>query len=109
MAYGTPVDLAIMVLRLALASAFLAHGWNHIFGGGKIAGTARWFASLGMTPGRLHAWTASLIEPGSGVLLILGLATPVACAGMSEFQIDCSRLFSSRTATRKATGQHLNR
>src|SRR3954465_5210041 len=57
------------------------HGYNHIFGGGKIAGTGRWFESLGMRPGILHAWFASLAELGSGVLLMLGLAPPFACAG----------------------------
>src|SRR4051794_36500025 len=76
------VDLALVVLRVSLGIVFIAHGYNHVFGGGKIAGTARWFESLGMRPGPLHAWTASLTEIGSGVLLVLGLLTPLACAGV---------------------------
>ena len=76
------VDLALVVLRVSLGIVFIAHGYNHVFGGGKIAGTARWFESLGMRPGQLHAWTASLTELGSGVLLLLGLLTPLACAGV---------------------------
>jgi putative oxidoreductase len=76
------VDLALLVLRVAVGTVFLAHGLNHIFGGGKIAGTGRWFESLGMKPGWLHAWTASLTEIGSGALLLLGLLTPVAAAGV---------------------------
>ncbi len=76
------IDFALLVLRLGLAAVFLAHGINHIFGGGKIAGTARWFESLGMKPGILHAWTASLTEVGSGVLLVIGLLTPIAAAGV---------------------------
>ena len=76
------VDLAQAVLRVALGVVFIAHGYNHVFGGGKIAGTARWFESLGMRPGRLHAWTASLTELGAGGLLLLGLLTPLACAGV---------------------------
>jgi len=76
------VDLAVLIIRVGLGVVFLAHGWNHIFGGGRIAGTARWFESLGMKPGALHAWTASLTELGSGALLLLGLATPLACAGI---------------------------
>jgi len=75
-------DLSLLIFRIALGVVFLAHGYNHIFGGGKIAGTARWFASLGMRPGQLHAWTASLTELGAGVLLVLGLLTPLACAGV---------------------------
>lgn len=76
------VDTGLAVLRVALGIVFLAHGWNHIVGGGRIAGTARWFESLGMRPGLLHAWTASITEVGCGVLLVLGLATPLACAGV---------------------------
>ncbi len=76
------VDFALLVLRVSLGAVFLAHGINHIFGGGKIEGTARWFESLGMKPGILHAWTASLTEIGAGALLVLGLLTPVAAAGV---------------------------
>jgi putative oxidoreductase len=76
------VNLALLGLRLILAGVMLAHGINHIIGGGKIAGTGRWFASLGMKPGLLHAWLASLTEVGAGVMLALGLLTPLACAGV---------------------------
>lgn len=78
----TAVNLALFALRAVVGVVMLAHGINHIFGGGKIAGTGRWFESLGMRPGRLHAWTASLTEVGAGALLLLGLATPLAGAGV---------------------------
>jgi putative oxidoreductase len=60
----------------------LAHGYNHIFGGGKIPGTARWFGSMGMRPPVVHAWLASLVELGAGILLLAGLLTPFAAAGV---------------------------
>jgi putative oxidoreductase len=75
-------DTSLLVFRLGLSLVFLAHGCNHIFGGGKISGTARWFEGLGMRPGVLHAWTASLTELAAGSLLALGLATPLACGGV---------------------------
>ena len=75
-------NLALLLARLVLGVVFLAHGINHIIGGGKIAGTGRWFDSLGMRPGIVHAWFASLTEVGAGALLVLGLLTPVACAGV---------------------------
>ena len=77
-----PADLALLILRLAMAAVFFAHGYNHVFRGGKIAGTGRWFESLGMKPGVVHAWLASLTELGSGVLLAVGLLTPLAGAGV---------------------------
>src|SRR5262245_34583513 len=58
-----------------------AHGYNHVFRGGKIEGTGR-FESLGMKPGKLHAWLASLTELTVGPMLIFGFLTPLAAAGV---------------------------
>jgi putative oxidoreductase len=76
------LDLALLLLRVAVGAIMLAHGINHIFGGGKIAGTAGWFESLGMKPGILHAWLASITEVGAGALLVVGALTPLAAAGV---------------------------
>ena len=76
------VDLALLVFRVAIGAVFIAHGVNHIIGGGKIAGTGRWFESLGMKPGWFHAWTASITEIGAGALLVLGLLTAFGGAGV---------------------------
>ncbi len=75
-------DLALLLLRLAVGAVMIAHGWNHIFGGGRIDGTAGWFASLGMRPARLHAWLASVTELAAGALLLAGLLTPLAAAAV---------------------------
>lgn len=76
------LNLALLALRCGVGAVMLAHGLNHIFGGGKIAGTGRWFESLGMKPGPLHAWLASITEVVGGVLLILGLLMPLAGASV---------------------------
>ena len=34
------VNIAALVLRLAVGGTMMAHGWNHAFGGGKLPGTA---------------------------------------------------------------------
>ena len=75
-------NFGLLVLRVWVAIVFLAHGIRHIFGGGKIAGTGRWFESLGMKPGIVHAWVASLTEVGAGVGLLAGLFTPLCAAGV---------------------------
>jgi putative oxidoreductase len=75
-------NLALLILRVVLGVVFLAHGINHVFGGGRIEGVGRWFESLGMRPGVLHAWLASLTEIGAGALLVVGLLTPLAGAGV---------------------------
>jgi putative oxidoreductase len=76
------MNLALLVLRVGIGAVMLAHGLNHIFGGGRIAGTGRWFESLGMRPGVLHAWLASLSEVAGGVALILGLLTPLGASAV---------------------------
>jgi len=76
------VDLALLIFRCAIGGVFIAHGVNHIFGGGKIEGTGRWFESLGMKPGIVHAWVASITEIGAGALLVLGLLTAFGGAGV---------------------------
>jgi putative oxidoreductase len=76
------VDIASLVLRLAVGGTMIAHGWNHAFGGGRLPGTARWFESIGIRPGRVHALFATVTELGAGTLLVLGLLTPLAAAAV---------------------------
>ncbi|GAA3391478.1 DoxX family protein [Cryptosporangium minutisporangium] len=74
------VDVGLLLIRLSLGATLLMHGWNHWFGGGKIAGTAGWFESLGLRPGTFQAWASVVTELAAGAGLILGLLTPLACA-----------------------------
>jgi putative oxidoreductase len=76
------VSAGLLILRVMVGIVMVAHGYNHIFRGGRIKGTAGWFESLGMKPGILHAWLASLTELGAGAMLIFGLFTPLAAAGV---------------------------
>lgn len=76
-------DLAALLLRLIAGPTIFFHGYNKLFRGGKIEGTARWFDSMGMKPnGKVHAWMAALTETGCGILITLGLLTPLAAAGV---------------------------
>jgi putative oxidoreductase len=75
-------DIAALILRIAVGGTIMAHGWNHAFGGGKLPGTARWFESIGIRPGRVHALMATVTELGAGALLILGFLTPLAAGGV---------------------------
>ena len=76
------VDVALMILRAGLGMMIFVHGYNKAFRGGRLAGTGRWFQSMGMRPGKVHATLAASAEMGVGVLLVLGLLTQVAAAGL---------------------------
>lgn len=75
-------DIALLLLRVVVGGTMIAHGVNHWVGGGKIAGTGRWFESLGLRNGVLQAWFSVVTEIGAGALLILGLLTPFAAAAI---------------------------
>lgn len=78
----TSGDAAVLALRLSVGLTMLAHGLNHYFGGGRIPGAGRWFESLGLRPGRLHAWITTILEVVSGVGLAAGFLTPLSAAAM---------------------------
>ena len=69
------IDLALTILRVSLGLTLAAHGYNKFFKGGKIEGTGRWFDSMGMRPGKMHAYFAACGEIGSGLLLAAGFLT----------------------------------
>lgn len=75
------MDTGLVILRVLLGVTMAAHGYGKLFRGGRIAGTAGWFDSIGMRPGKVHAWLAALTEVGAGLALALGLFTPFAAAG----------------------------
>ena len=76
------LNVGALLLRVILAVVMFAHGYNHVFNGGKLPGVAGWFASLGFKAPRLQAALASYTELGVAPLLLLGLITPLAAAGV---------------------------
>jgi putative oxidoreductase len=81
------VNLALLILRVTLGLTIAAHGYNKFFGGGKIAGTAGWFDSIGVRPGKLNALMAATTEIGTGLLLVAGFLTPLAAAGLCSLMV----------------------
>lgn len=88
---GAQYDTVMLVLRVVAGVTLFLHGYNKVFRGGRIAGTAGWFESLGMRPGRLHAWLAASTELGAGALLAAGLLTPFAAAGLIGIMVVAAR------------------
>lgn len=80
MDHTAAVDAGLAILRVAAGLTLAAHGYQKFFSGGRLAGTGRWFDSLGMRPGRLHALAAATTEVGAGLLLAAGLLTSLAGA-----------------------------
>ncbi|OBH49127.1 DoxX family protein [Mycobacterium mantenii] len=85
--YDTFHDVGLLILRLVLGVTLAAHGYNKFFGGGRIPGTARWFESIGMKPGKFHATVAASTEMAAGLGLAAGLLTPIPAAGFVSLML----------------------
>ena len=77
------MDIGLLLLRLTVGLTLAAHGTQKLFGwfsGPGLDAIGQIFETLGFHPGRRHALMAGLVETGGGLLLALGLLTPVAAA-----------------------------
>ncbi len=73
------VNGAMLILRVGLGVVFLAHGIKHAQGREK---TSAWFASIGFRSPQLQWFASTATEIAVGVLLIAGLLTGFAAAGV---------------------------
>jgi len=76
------ISVALLVIRIVIGVTIAAHGYGKFFLGGKIPGTAGWFDSMGMKPGKLHAYMAASTEVGGGLLFAAGIFTPISAASI---------------------------
>jgi putative oxidoreductase len=97
------------VLRLTIGGTFFVHGTQKLFGwfgGYGPDGTGQFFESLGLRPGRRNAIAAGATEAGGAILIALGLATPLAAAGLSAVMITALRTAVWNEGFKPATGEH---
>jgi putative oxidoreductase len=76
-------DAALLLLRVAVGLTFAAHGAQKVFGWWGGPGLQGWrgaMAKMGFRPEGVFAGLSALIELGGGLLLALGLLTPLAGA-----------------------------
>jgi putative oxidoreductase len=79
------MSIGLFILRLVVGGLFVGHGTQKLFGwfgGGGPDGSGRFFAKIGYRPGKQMAYLAGTTEAGAGALMVLGLLTPLAAAGI---------------------------
>ena len=84
------METGLLLLRVVVGATLAAHGAQKLFGwfgGPGLAGAGAGFEALGFTPGRRHALMAGLVETGGGLLLAVGLFTPLAAAIVASVMI----------------------
>ena len=103
------VNLGRLLLRMTIGGTFVVHGTQKLFGwfgGYGPDGTGQFFESLGLRPGKRNAVAAGVTEASGGVLIALGLATPLATAGLSAVMITALRTAVWNEGFKPATGEH---
>src|SRR5579884_2004738 len=79
------LDIALLILRVVVGALFMGHGAQKLFGffgGPGLKMTAEWMQGLGLRPARLWAIVAGAFEFAGGLLLALGLITPIAALAL---------------------------
>lgn len=76
------INAALLALRVVFGVFLAYHGYNKVFGGNGLTGTASWFGGIGMRWPKWQARMAATTEIGAGLLFAAGLITPIAAAGM---------------------------
>ena len=101
--------LGRLLVRLTIGGTFVVHGTQKLFGwfgGHGPDATGQFFESIGLRPGRRNAIAAGATEAGSGILVALGLAMPLAAAGLSAVMITALRTVVWKEGIKPATGEH---
>jgi putative oxidoreductase len=70
-------DVALLLLRVVIGAVFVAHGAQKLFGG-QLDTVANAMVGYGLEPGMVFAVLAGVLELGGGLLLLVGLLTPLA-------------------------------
>jgi putative oxidoreductase len=94
------MSIGTLALRGTIGPLFVGHGTQKLFGwfgGHGVEGTAGFFDSIGLRPGRRNAIAAGVCEAVGGALLTLGALTPLAATLVSSTMV---------TAIRKVHLQH---
>jgi putative oxidoreductase len=77
------VSVGMLILRVVVGLLFVGHGTQKLFGwfgGGGPEGTSGFFGALGYRSPRKMALVGGLTETVGGVLVLLGLLTPLGSA-----------------------------
>ena len=77
------MSVGLLILRVVVGLLFIGHGTQKLFGwfgGGGPEGTSGFFGSLGYRSSRTMALVGGLTETLGGLLVLLGLLTPLGSA-----------------------------
>jgi putative oxidoreductase len=78
------INAALLVLRISVGCSMAYHGINKAK---NVAGTASWFASIGMKWPKQQASVAAITEVVGGIGLAVGVLTPLTLAAITALMV----------------------
>src|SRR5437588_306946 len=84
-AKGGLMNTGLLVVRAVIRLVLVGHGVQKLFGwfgGSGLTGAGEAMGAVGFRPGTLFAFVAGATEAGGGLLLALGLLTPLAASAI---------------------------
>lgn len=91
LAWNPGTDVGLLLMRFAVGGTFFAHGMQIVtgmWGGPGIGEFTRTLEGFGYQQAPVLAWVAGLTALVGGALVVLGLLTPIAAAGLLALMIN---------------------
>jgi putative oxidoreductase len=103
--FGVSPDLASLILRLAIGTLFMIHGYPKLTPAQRKQGGA-WMKSVGMPVGMVAL--GGIVEFFGGLALILGLLTPIVALLASLWMLSTTWFSISKVKKKYASGYEID-
>ena len=103
--FGSSVDLPSLILRLAIGTLFIMHGYPKLTAAQRTQGGA-WMKSMGM-PGALVPF-GGVVEFFGGLALILGILTPIVAALSALWMLSTTWLVTTKAKKKYVGGYEID-
>ena len=103
--FGSSVDLPSLILRLAIGTLFIIHGYPKLTAAQRAQGGA-WMKSMGM-PAAMVPF-AGVVEFFGGLALILGILTPIVAALSALWMLSTTWLVTTKAKKKYVGGYEID-
>jgi putative oxidoreductase len=103
--FGSSVDLPSLILRLAIGTLFIIHGYPKLTAAQRTQGGA-WMKSMGM-PAAMVPF-GGVVEFFGGLALILGILTPIVAALAALWMLSTTWLVTTKAKKKYVGGYEID-
>jgi len=103
--FGSFVDLPSLILRLAIGTLFIVHGYPKLTAAQRAQGGA-WMKSMGMPAAMIPF--AGVVEFFGGLALILGILTPIVAALSALWMLSTTWLVTTKAKKKYVGGYEID-